>query len=312
MSQHDDISWETLRRITREWAGDSAELSEVRPLVGGCINTTLLLKTKAGDCAVLKISPHRVNREYAREARQLELFRSIGLPSPRIHAVHVADLDNPDSYLLMECLPGVPFNVARQACSPEEYDTLQQHLAELIAVLHATTAEQYGRVGDGAEPQPTYASWPAFFRAIYEPILPVVDAMHVIPIRQRKVLSKLDERLERLLAHGDVPRLAHGDLWSTNLLADRDGDGRWHVSGILDPNCKYAHHEYELAYLDLFHTSTPAFKKAYRAHFPLSDDYHKLRKPIYQLYPLLNHVQLFGHEYVKPLLAAIDKVAPLV
>ena len=40
MSATEDISWQELRRITREWAGDAAELDEVKPLVGGAINTT--------------------------------------------------------------------------------------------------------------------------------------------------------------------------------------------------------------------------------------------------------------------------------
>jgi fructosamine-3-kinase len=37
-----------------------------------------------------------------------------------------------------------------------------------------------------------------------------------------------------------------------------------------------------------------------------------VRKPIYQLYPLLNHVCTFGQEYVKPLMTILDRVSPLV
>ena len=71
--QENDISWQVLRRIVHDWAGSAAELTEVKPLEGGCINTTLALMTAGGPRAVLKISPHRVNREFLREAEQQRL-----------------------------------------------------------------------------------------------------------------------------------------------------------------------------------------------------------------------------------------------
>jgi fructosamine-3-kinase len=64
--------------------------------------------------------------------------------------------------------------------------------------------------------------------------------------------------------------------------------------------------------MDLFHTSTPAFNRAYQRTHRLDEAYHRMRKPIYQLYPLMNHVQLFGHEYVKPLLGALEKCSALI
>ena len=58
----------------------------------------------------------------------------------------------------------------------------------------------------------------------------------------------------------------------------------------------------------LFHTSTPAFMKAYQQGRRLGDEYHRLRKPIYQVYFLLNHVHLFGAEYVKRLVSEVEKL----
>ena len=59
--------------------------------------------------------------------------------------------------------------------------------------------------------------------------------------------------------------------------------------------------------MELFHTCTPAFLKTYQQHHKLDGDYHKFRKPIYQLYPMINHVRLFGESYLKPLTAAVEK-----
>lgn len=309
MSLHDDISWDLLRRIVRSWAGDAAELDEVRPLVGGCINATLLLHIKSGERTVLKVSPHRVNREFQREAHQLGVLREIGLPAPRVYRVHTADLDNPDSYLLMEYLPGVPLNVARQQCSPQQYDQIQEHLAELVARMHSITRVSYGRVDGGSEP--TFDNWVSFYRHVYDPIIRSIEQNQSIPARQWKTVRRIHDKLDRLLAHDDQPRLVHWDIWSTNVLAAPDENDRWRVTAILDPNSKFAHREAEIAYLDLFQTSTPAFRKAYQQQFRLDDDYHRVRKPIYQLYPMLNHVQLFGSEYLKPFSTALERAAAL-
>ena len=84
------------------------------------------------------------------------------------------------------------------------------------------------------------------------------------------------------------------------------------IAALLDPNCKFAHSEAEIAYMELFHTVTPAFLRAYQQSRRLAPEYHQVRKPIYQLYEMLNHLRYFGHEYLKPTVAAVERVTPLV
>jgi len=128
----------------------------------------------------------------------------------------------------------------------------------------------------------------------------------------RKVVDKVHEKLPWLIAHDDCPRLVHWDLWGANILASADSEGNWKIAALLDPNCKFAHYEAELAYLELFHTADPTFFKVYQRERKLPSDYHRFRKPIYQLYAMLNHASLFGEKCAAPLSAAIDRVAPLV
>src|SRR5690348_10416517 len=97
-----DISWQALRRIVQEWAGTSAELSEFVPLHGGQINTTLELHLKDGCKAVVKVSPHRVDKSYEREAYQLTLLKSFGIPVPEVYSWRIGSLDDPVSHLLIE------------------------------------------------------------------------------------------------------------------------------------------------------------------------------------------------------------------
>lgn len=308
--QDSDISWQMLRRIVHEWIGTSAELSEVTPLVGGCINTTLLLKTQAGDRGVLKISPHRVNRHYLTEAYQLNILRTVGVPAPTVYACKVGDLDDPVSFLLMEYVEGVDLTHARQTCSEEQYNHLQGHLADLMLALHTNTHESYTRLTEGKREE--FHSWPAFYRHVYDAHWHACEKDPHLSIKTRKTIARIHERLDRLIIHDDCPRLLHFDVWSTNILCKPDEHGKWWVSALLDPNCKYGHSEAEIAYMDLFHTINPAFLRAYQQVRKLHPDYHRVRKWVYQLYELINHLNAFGVEYLKPLLAAVDRVAPLV
>jgi fructosamine-3-kinase len=310
MSMDSDISWQLLRGIVHDWAGTSAELTEATPLVGGAIHTTLALKTKSGDRAVLKISPHRVDRGYQDEAYQLNLLKSLGVPAPEVYACHLGTLDSPHSYILMQHVDGVPLTDAKKLCTPDEFDRLQTHLAELVLAMHEQKSTHYWRV-TGHE-RKEHDHWPKFYREMYDPIWHEAERTTNLPIKVKRQIGKVHERLERLIGHDDQPRLVHWDLWSGNILAHRDDTGAWRIIAILDPNCKFAHAEAELAYLELFHTSTPTFLKAYQHVRKLPPDYHQVRKPIYQLYPLIDDVTLHGAQYIKPLLAQVDKLSALI
>lgn len=308
--QDSDISWQMLRRIVHDWVGTSAELAEVQRLDGGCVNTTVSVKTTGGDRAVLKISPHRVNRSYVHEAYQLNCLRDLGLPTPQVYASKVGTLDDPISYLLIEFLEGIDLHAARARTSPDEYDHLQMHLADLVLAMHNNTHDTYTRLTEG--PREEFVAWPGFYRRVYDPHWHECQANGHLPGKVRKTIGRIHERLEHLIAHDDCPRLLHWDVWHANILCRPDEHGRWWVSGVLDPNCKYGHAEAEIAYMDLFHTITPAFLRAYQQVRKLHPEYHRVRKHVYQMYELVNHLNVFGHEYLKPLIAAVEKVAPLV
>ena len=127
-----------------------------------------------------------------------------------------------------------------------------------------------------------------------DPFGPDLSAGDLLDSMSQEILSGAgaDSALSRLLRRGD--------------------DGRWHVAALLDPACKYAHCEAELSYMEQFHTVTPAFLRTYQQSQRLAPEYHRVRKPVYQLYEMLNHLYVFGPEYLKPTLAAVERVSPLV
>jgi fructosamine-3-kinase len=327
-----DISWPVLRRIVRQWGGDTAEPAELEPLDGGFISTTVKITTTTGQRAVLKISPHRVDRAYAREAFHLNLLRQLGLPVPQVYDARTGSLEEPFSYLLMEWIEGRDLSSARRACDAGSFDTLQEEFAEIVHRLHACHGPGFGRVespqngsetqspppssnGNGAE-SGLKTNWPAYFRELHEPMWQEARKLPFLHVKERKLIDKLHERLERFLPPDCPPALTHWDLWSSNVLALSNGDGNWHIAALLDPMCTWADPDAELAYLDLFQTITPAFMKSYQRHGHLSNEYHQVRKPIYQLYALLGHALTHGvlssPEHLTPLQERIERVAALV
>jgi fructosamine-3-kinase len=108
------------------------------------------------------------------------------------------------------------------------------------------------------------------------------------------------DRIERFAAKlGDflpahaTPSLIHGDMWGGNVLCQA---GR--IAAFVDPAIYYADAEIELAFATLFSTFGEAFFARYREIRPIAPGFFEERRDIYNLYPLLVHVRLFGSGYV--------------
>jgi fructosamine-3-kinase len=89
------------------------------------------------------------------------------------------------------------------------------------------------------------------------------------------------------------PSLLHGDLWSGNAAVDIKGN-----PVAFDPACYYGDREADLAMTELFGGFSQDFYAAYQAVYPLDPDY-TTRKAFYNLYHILNHLNLFGGGYLK-------------
>jgi len=110
-------------------------------------------------------------------------------------------------------------------------------------------------------------------------------------------------RLPWLMAdHEVVPSLVHGDLWSGNAAALPDGTGV-----VFDPAVYVGDREVDLAMTGLFGGFGERFAQAYAGEWPLDAGY-PLRGTIYNLYHLLNHLNLFGAAYLTRVERAIGEI----
>jgi fructosamine-3-kinase len=115
--------------------------------------------------------------------------------------------------------------------------------------------------------------------------------------RERRLRPQLERaglraNLDRLLeGHKPQPSLLHGDLWSGNVGFTKDGPV------VFDPAVYYGDREADLAMTELFGGFSREFYDAYQEVLPLDAGYEK-RKHLYNLYHLLNHLNLFGGGYL--------------
>lgn len=112
--------------------------------------------------------------------------------------------------------------------------------------------------------------------------------------------TKLIETLACFFSHDARPSLLHGDLWSGNAAVTDKGE-----AVVYDPACYYGDRETDIAMTELFGGFSADFYAAYNETYPLHSDY-SIRKTLYNLYHILNHLNLFGEGYLHQAQNAIN------
>jgi fructosamine-3-kinase len=106
-----------------------------------------------------------------------------------------------------------------------------------------------------------------------------------------KRFSGLYKKLPELIP-AEPPSLLHGDLWSGNFMTGENGQ-----PVIIDPAVYYGNREIELSFTQMFGGFDPLFYRTYQEVYPLSQGFEN-RVEIYNLYPYLVHVNMFGTSYL--------------
>lgn len=171
----------------------------------------------------------------------------------------------------------------------------QARLARMLAALHANEADRHGwhrdnHIGLTRQRNAWCDDWCEFFatrRLEYQLRLAERDGK---PWTMEGF--RLIERLPLLLeGHKPAASLLHGDLWNGNMAMRSDGE-----PVVYDPASYYGDRETDIAMTELFGGFSPAFYSAYEAEWPLDDGYAR-RRPLYQLYHIINHANMFGGGY---------------
>jgi len=266
-------------------------VTQIEPLSGGCVGQVYRVSVRNGPDVVAKLALEE-SAMLDREGYMLTfLSNNSDLPVPEV-------LYCSKKLLLLSFIPGES-RFSKQA---------EEHAAELLAALHMNRGPAFGLdqdtlIGGLQQPNPWTTSWVEFFgrnRLMFM----ATEGMRMQRL-PRTIYDRIElfcEQLDSWLEEPDYPALIHGDAWTANILAD---NGR--ISGFIDPAIYYADPEIELAFTTLFGTFGDAFLGRYQETMPLKPGFFEERCDIYNLYPLLVHVRLFGGSYVQSVDATLRR-----
>lgn len=277
------VDWDHIARHITAVTGARFSPEPPRNMGGGCINSAL--KLVDGDNSwFVKFNRASLLPMFEAESLGLEELgksNSIRVPKPLCTGT-----SGGESYIVMEHI-----TLGRA-------DSQGQRLAgRQLAALHRTRADDYGwhrdnTIGSTHQPNNWTGSWIDFWREHRLGFQLQEAARNGYGDRLQSQGAKLLERFPALIDHDPQASLLHGDLWGGNLNFDSTGQ-----PVIYDPATYYGDREAEIAMTELFGGFAGDFYAAYNEAWPLDAGY-RTRKTLYNLYHILNHLNLFGTGYL--------------
>lgn len=260
---------------------------------GGCINHGGKLTTTKGNFFLKWNDRSGLPQMFEVEARGLRLLRDAA--AINIPEVLFTGETGSFQFIVMEYIDPAPKSAS-----------FWPDLGHQLAMLHKITATKFGLdhdnyIGSLVQVNDFSANWVEFF------IEKRLRAQLRLAIENRRLgedtatkFEKLFQKLPGFLPH-ETPALLHGDLWSGNLIINKKGN-----PCLIDPAVYFGHREAEIAFTMLFGGFPAAFYQAYDEKFSMMPGFQE-RSEVYNLYPLLVHVNLFGGGYASQVVSILDR-----
>ncbi|TQV73517.1 fructosamine kinase family protein [Exilibacterium tricleocarpae] len=270
---------------------DLGTVVQATRLGGGDICATWYIETDLQQRFCLKVLETAPADMFHSEAASLEAIHNTGtLPAPVVFEAQA-------QFLAMEYI----------AAGTPAGDYWQQ-LGRGLGLMHRQPAPHFGFGSDnycGTTPQPNPRCDCGFDffaeqRLLYQARL--AQRRGLLSSGDCQGIEQLAARLPELVPE-QPPSLVHGDLWSGNIHINSAG-----APVLIDPAAHWGWAETDIAMTRLFGGFAEDFYRAYLAVNPLAPGWEQ-RLPLYNLYHLLNHLNLFGRSYygqVRSVLAAFQ------
>lgn len=275
---------ENLLRIIQQFGNLKEKPIFVKNLTGGDINRVYLILSGERFYVVKQNTVQRYPEMFEKEYRALKYLHE---NSPLCYPFPISFFSaGNQQYLLMEYLE-------KDGNSKAAQERFGQELAEQHKISHKCFGwDEDNYIGSLIQVNTPKSKWDEFY------------AVNRILIQGREcfdkgLLSKQDIRhlekiclnLKNLIPEED-PTLLHGDLWSGNYFISNNGS-----PVVYDPAVYFGHREIDMAMTRLFGGFSDEFYTSYQSIFPLTEGWEK-RTGLFQLYPVLVHLNLFGTSYL--------------
>ena len=262
----------------------------IQLLTGGDINQVYHCTFDKQDLVVKLNSANKFPNMFEKEKKGLELLAKSTFKIPK--PIAFGTLENFD-YLVLEYIqPGSSIN----------WEIFGFKLAQLHKITHTQFGLDHNNYIGSLEQNNNYKStWEEFYSNFR--LLPLIEKARDQQLILKSDVNKIEKLCLKLneLIPITKPSLIHGDLWSGNLISDKNNE-----PVLIDPAVYYAHPEMDWAMLSLFGNYPTIAIEKYNEINPIEKDFEK-RKEIHQLYPLLVHLILFGKGYYRSVMSIIEK-----
>ena len=284
-----------LQRAVEQALGQRVEA--VSRLSGGDINEAFALSLAEGRRVFLKTNAKAPRAMFPAEARGLEfLSEARALRVPQVIAHSGSEGADSPCFLLLEFI-----------ASARPRPGFDEQLGRGLAALHGAGApgfgfEQPNFIGRLPQSNQAHDSWADFYRVerLEAQLRLAIQSGHASAVLRRD-FERLFSKLAELVGDDEAPARLHGDLWGGNLHVDEQG-----APCLIDPAVYGGHREVDLAMMRLFGGFSERVFAAYAEAFPLAPG-HAERISLYQLYPLLVHLNLFGGSYASSIQQALAR-----
>lgn len=280
------------------WSLFNADLKTANRISGGDINDSHELILTTGDQVFMKSNIKSNASFFTAEAKGLDAIAQTGaIGTPRVLGYGT---DKNRAFLLLEFLTGKNRvsdyweNFGRQLAKMHMADTKEY----VTGGVYGFNSDNY--IGYSKQINTPHSDWIGFFRDCrLDPQFRMAEKY--FDASECKRINRLLERLDTLLIEPEHPSFLHGDLWSGNFMTGDDGKA-W----IIDPAVYVGHAEADIAMTELFGGFSETFYAAYREAAPMQAGYED-RRDLYNLYQLLNHLNMFGSSYLSSVIRIVRK-----
>jgi protein-ribulosamine 3-kinase len=281
---HAVINKNLISRMLSQALSNPVDVGELSAVGGGSISRTYKLQSSAGMFFLKLNEAENAVEMFQTEANGLNILRNkSAFTIPRVISL---DSEDGTAYLLMDLI-----------VSANRSSNYWEDLAVKLAGLHRQTSAKFGLSENnfiGSLPQQNNFAddWSSFF--IDKRILPMVNMAVNNGLVTNAFVADIEVVLRKIveLMPKEPPALVHGDLWSGNLLVEGHGQ-----PCLIDPAVYYGHREMDIAFSQLFGGFGQRFYETYQEVYPMEPGFDS-RIDLYNLYPLLVHLNLFGRSYL--------------
>lgn len=281
-----EILEKELSAIVKNIFGEHSAIIDIVPVSGGCINSSMIIVLNDRRKIFVKQNGLAYRNMFIAEANGLELLKRTGcIKIPDVIAVHETAKEQ---FLFLEYID-----------SAAKTKDFYRDFGEKLAKLHCRRqSDFYGLendnyIGSTVQVNEMNKSWTAFFaekRLLFQ--IELANKKGRSSPALNSAVGKIIRNIDSLLPEPSHPSLLHGDLWGGNYMIDEKGE-----AVLIDPAVYYGHFEADLAMTELFGGFGREFYDAYDTINRIDQGYQK-RKNLYNLYHVLNHLNLFGGSYL--------------